>query len=112
MNTLLIAEILIAADGLGIGSGRLWANVAAVLGLISVSIGGIALARSARFWSVVALTVGLTGVVLSGLHLAYSAGGFGTGNGRLGAIVALVVGLSGVVLGAMTLARSRRLKPN
>jgi hypothetical protein len=71
-----------AAGGIGTGSGRLGAIVAAVVGRIGVVIGGLALARSA--------------------------GRIGTGNGRLGAIVAMVVGLIGMVLGRLALARSRR----
>jgi hypothetical protein len=67
--------------GYGITSGRLASLIAGAVGLISVVIGGLALARS---------------------------GGIGTGNGRLGAIVALVVGLIGTALGGLALARSRR----
>jgi hypothetical protein len=97
-------------------AGRLWSLVAALLGLVGVVIGGLALARSAggidtgmgRGRAIVALLVGLIGMVLSGLHLANSTGGIGTGSGRLGAIVALVVGLIGMVLGGLALARSRR----
>jgi hypothetical protein len=77
-----VAQVTVAAGGIGTGSGRLGAIVAAVVGLISVVIGGLALARSA--------------------------GGIGTGNGRGGAIVALVVGLIGMVLGGLVLARFRR----
>ncbi len=110
------AELSVAAGGIGTGSGRLGAVVAAVVGLISVVIGGLALARSAgrigtgngRAGAIVALVVGLIGMVLSVLHLAGSTGGFGTGNGRAGAIVALVVGLIGMNLGGLGLARSRR----
>ena len=45
--------------------------------------------------------VGLISVVIGGLALARSAGRIGTGNGRLGAIVALVVGLIGMALGGL-----------
>ncbi|MBT2508351.1 hypothetical protein J7I98_21155 [Streptomyces sp. ISL-98] len=75
------AHVSVAAGGIGTGSGRLGAIVAAVVGLIGVVIGGLALARSA--------------------------GRIGTGSGRAGAIVALVVGLIGMVLGGLALARSR-----
>ena len=72
--------------------------MAAVVGLISVVIGGLSLARSAgrfgtgsgRTGAIVAAVVGLIGIVLAGLHLANSTGGFGTGSGRAGAIVAIV----------------------
>lgn len=64
---------------------------------------------SGRLKAIVALVVGLTGVILSGLHLTRATGAIGTGSGRLGAIVALVLGLIGMVLGGLALARSRRI---
>src|SRR5258705_13050461 len=91
MNKFIPSAMLIAAGGIGTGPGRLGATVAAVVGLISVVIGGLALARSAgrigtgsgRLGAIVALVVGLIGMVLGGLHLARSAGfGSVTGNGR------------------------------
>jgi hypothetical protein len=96
--------------------GRVGAAVAAVVGLISVVIGGLALTRSARrdgtgngrARAILALVVGLIGMVLGAQHLARYTGGFGTGDGRAGAIVALLVGLIGMVLGGLALARSRR----
>jgi hypothetical protein len=70
-----------AAQGvIGTGSGRAGATVAAVVALIGVIAGGLALVRSA--------------------------GRFGAGNGRDGAIVALVLGAIGMVLGRLALARS------
>lgn len=97
-------------------SGRARAMVAAVVGLISLIIGGLALARSAgrigtgngRAWAIIAFVLGLIGMVLSVVHLGSSTGGFGTGGGRAGAIVALVLGLIGMNLGGLALARSRR----
>lgn len=97
-------------------SGRARALVGAVVGLISVLIGGLALARSTgrlgngsgRAGAIVALVLGLIGLVLSVVHLGSSTGGFGTGGGRAGAIVALVLGLIGMNLGGLALARSRR----
>ena len=97
-------------------AGRARAMVAAVVGLISLVIGGLALARSAgrigtgngRAGAIVALVLGLIGMVLSVVHLGSSTGGFGTGSGRAGAIVALVLGLIGINLGGLALARSRR----
>jgi hypothetical protein len=96
--------------------GRARAMAAAVVGLISLIIGGLALARAAghlgtgngRAVAIVALVLGLIGVVLSVVHLGTSTGGFGTGGGRAGAIVALVLGLIGMNLGGLALARSRR----
>ena len=104
-------------DGaIGITTGRARAIVAAVVGLISLVVGGLALARSAgrigtgngRAGAIVALLLGLIGMVLSVVHLGSSTGGFGTGSGRAGAIVALVLGLVGMNLGGLALARSRR----
>ena len=76
------AHVTVADGVIGPGSGRAGASLAAVVGLIGVVIGGLALARSA--------------------------GRMGTGNGRNGAIVALVLGLIGIVLGGLARARSRR----
>ena len=100
---------------LQITPGRLFSIVAALLGIISVIIGRMALARSAgptgsrRFRAIMALVVGLIGMFLSGLHLATTTGGFGTGKGRAGAIIALVIGLIGTALGWRALNRSRRI---
>jgi hypothetical protein len=115
---LLGATPVSAAGGTGIGSGRLVPGVAAVVGLIGVVLGGLALARSGgrigtsngngRRVAIAAGVAGLISVVVGGLHSANSAGGFGTGNGLAGAIVAMVVGLISMVLGGLALARSRR----
>jgi hypothetical protein len=115
MNKLLPSAMLIAAGG--IGSGRLVPTVAAVVGLIGVVVGGVALARSfrggragsGRLGTVVALVAGLFSSIVGGLHAANSAGGLGTGNGLAGAIVAIVVGLMSMLLGGLMLVRSRRL---
>ena len=88
-------------------SGRERAMMVAVVALISLVIGALALARSGRAGAIVALVLGLTGVVLSVVHLGGSTG-FGTGGGRAGAIVALVLGLIGMSLGGLAMARSRR----
>ena len=89
-------------------SGRARAMVIAGVGLISLIIGGLALARSGgRTAAIVALVLGLIGVVLSAVHLAGSTG-FGTGGGRAGAIVGLVLALIGTTLGGLVLARARR----
>jgi hypothetical protein len=108
------AAAQVAAGGTGIGSGRLLPTVAAVVGLVGVILGGLALSRSAgrtgngRREAIAAEVAGLISVVVGGLHAANSAGGVGTGNGLAGAIVAVVVGLISMVLGGLTLARSRR----
>jgi hypothetical protein len=109
------AHVLVDAGGYDIGSGRLVPAVAAVVGLTSVIIGGLALARSGRIrtgsgraGAFVALAAGLISVVVGGLHMANSAGGFGSGNGLAGAVVALGLGLIGMLVGGLALARSRR----
>jgi Family of unknown function (DUF6223) len=106
------AQVLIAAGGYVLGAGRTVPSVAAVLGVISVVIGGLALSRSARRIGrtgvVVALALGLISAIVGGLHMANSAGGLGTGNGLAGAIIALTLGLIGLVLGGLAMDRSRR----
>ena len=96
-------------------AGRARAMVAAVVGLISLIIGGLALMRSTRrtgtgggrVGAIVALVLGLIGMILSVVHLGTSTGGFGTGGGRAGAIVALVLGLIGVNLAWLALRKRR-----
>ncbi|MGW0231742.1 DUF6223 family protein [Actinopolymorpha singaporensis] len=109
------AHVSVAAAGYELGVGRTVPTVAMVLGLISVVVGGLALARSRRTstgtgrnGAVVAVVLGLISAVVGGVHGANAAGGPGTGNGVLGVIVALVLGPIGMVLGGLTLARSRR----
>lgn len=112
------AHMSVAAGGYEIGSGRLVPTVAAVVGLISVVIGVLALARSARrigtgnglAGAIVGLMMGLISAIVGGLHMASSAGGFGTGNGLAGAIVAVALGLIGIVLSGLVLGRSRRTR--
>jgi Family of unknown function (DUF6223) len=95
---------------------RLWATTVAVLALIGVVIGGLALRRSAgrigtgngRMGAIVALVAGLIAVVNGGLNLAIATGGPGTGNGVVGGAAALVLGLIAMALGGLALARSRR----
>jgi hypothetical protein len=117
MNKFIPSAMLIANGGIGIGSGRLLPTAAAVVGLLGVVIGGLALARSrragnGRAGAIVAAVLGLISLVIGGLHTANSAGSFGTGNGLAGAIVAIVLGLVGVVIGGLALARSRRPEPD
>ena len=61
-----------------------------------------------RIRALVAAVVGLISLVIGGLALARSAGRIGAGSGRAGAIVALVLGLIGMNLSGLALARSRR----
>lgn len=91
---------------------RLWATGSAVLALVAVLAGRLALARpagrfgtvSARFGTIVAGAVAaVTGVLL----LTLAQGGPGSGDGVVGAAAALVLGLIAVILGGLALARSR-----
>ena len=95
---------------------RLWATAVAVLALVGVVIGGLALARpSSRFGTAtgrlgagVALVTGLVAVVNGGLALAIANGGPGTGNGVVGGAAAFVLGLIALTIGRLALARCRR----
>jgi hypothetical protein len=94
---------------------RLWATTVAVLALIGVVIGGLALRQTARRtgagnarMSVVALVAGLIAVLNGALNLTMATGGPGTGNGVVGGAAALVLGLIAMALSGLALARSRR----
>src|SRR2546425_8241449 len=96
--------------------GRIAASTAALVGLIGVVIGGLALARSAgrigngtgRRGAIAALVLEPIGLVIGGLVVATAEGGVGTGHGLAGGVVAMMVGLIGIALGGLALARSRR----
>ena len=60
-----------------------------------------------RLWATTAAVLALVGVVIGGLALSRPASRFGTGSGRLGAIAALVAGLIAVVNGGLVLAVAR-----
>jgi len=100
----------------GLTPRRLWATFAAVLALVGVIIGGLALARpasrfgtaSGQLGAIVALSAGLIAVVNGWLNLAIASGGPGTGNGVVGGAAALVLGLVALPLGGLALTRSRR----
>jgi Family of unknown function (DUF6223) len=95
---------------------RLWATAVAVLGLVGVIIGGLALRRSVvrirpgngRKGAILALVAGLIAAVNGGLNLAVASGGLGSGNGVVGGAAALVLGVIATALGGLALARSRR----
>lgn len=61
-----------------------------------------------RSGALVAAVVALVSVVIGGLALARAAGRIGHGPARSGAIVALVAGLIGTIHSGLALARSRR----
>ncbi len=100
----------------GLTPRRLWATTVALLALLGVAIGGLALARpsspfgtnSGRFGAISALVAGLMAAVNGWLNLAIANGGPGTGNGVVGGAAALVLGLVAASLGGLALARSRR----
>ena len=99
----------------GLTPRRLWATTVAVLGLVGVIIGGLALARpasgfgthSGRLGAIVALVAGLIAVVNGALNMAIANGGPGTGNGVVGGAAAFVLGLIAMALGGMALTRRR-----
>jgi hypothetical protein len=100
----------------GVTARRLWATTAAVVALIGVAIGGLALARpanrfgadSGRLGAIVVLIAGLIAVTNGWLNLAVAKGGPGSGNGVVGGAAAFVLGIIALALGGMALARRRR----
>jgi hypothetical protein len=98
----------------GLTPRRLWATTAAMVALVSVVIGGLALRRSDisngkwRMGAIVALVAGVIAAVNGGLNLATAKGGPGSGNGVVGAAAALVLGLIGIVVSGLALSWSRR----
>jgi len=94
---------------------RLWASAAALMALVGLAIGGVALTRVSRFGTasgrhaaILALVVALIAAVNGGLNVAVANGGPGTGNGVVGGAAAFVLGLIGVAIGGLALARSGR----
>lgn len=101
----------------GITTRRLWATASAVLALVAVMTGGLALAWPAsRFGSgsgrpgaILALAAGVIAAVNGGLNVALASGGPGTGNGVVGGAAAFVLGVIALTLGGLALARSDRI---
>jgi hypothetical protein len=101
----------------GLTARRFWASTGAVLALVGVVSGGLALARptsrfgtaSKRRGAIVALVAGLIAAICGGLVVALADGGPGSGNGVVGGAGALVLGLIGMALGGLALVGSRRL---
>jgi hypothetical protein len=92
--------------------GRLGGSMAALVGLIGVVLGAVALARARRTGKVlrggtVALLAGLVAIALGALVVATAGGGLGTGHGFGGGIAALVLGSISAILGGLARARSR-----
>ena len=93
----------------GMTSGRLVATLSAVLALIGVVTGGLALARRVgKFGAIVAVIGGVIGTAAGGYIVATSAG-VGTGGGKAGALIALVLGLISLALAAVALVRGRQV---
>lgn len=91
---------------------RMWATSAAVLALVGVLTGSLALTRPAGRFGTASGRVGsvLAGVIAAvngGLVLAVADGGPGSGNGVVGAAGAVVLGLIAAALGGFAVARSR-----
>lgn len=100
----------------GLTARRLWATAVAMLALVGVGIGGLALTRptsrvgiaSGSLGAVLALLAGLIAAINGGLNLAVATGGPGTGNGVVGGAAAFVMGLIALAVGGLALSRSRR----
>jgi hypothetical protein len=100
----------------GVTARRLWATTIAMIALVGVAIGGLALARpasrfgtdSGRLGAIVVLVAGLIAVSNGWLNLAIAKGGPGTGNGVVGGAAAFVLGIIALALGGLALARCRR----
>jgi peptidoglycan/LPS O-acetylase OafA/YrhL len=87
---------------------RLWATAVAMLALVGVVVGSLALRGNGRKGAIVALVAGLIAAVNGGLNLAVATGGLGSGNGVVGGAAAFVLGLIATAFGGLALARSRR----
>jgi hypothetical protein len=100
---------MVAADSYGLTSGRLVSTSAALVALIGVVAGGLALASgSAPGRAGAGIGLGLIGVVVGGFSAATADGGLGTGSGLGGAVAAVALGLLAVVLGGLAQLRRRR----
>jgi hypothetical protein len=123
--TALVYAVLVAAQVAepaattvtGLTLRRLWATTAAMLALVGLVVGAIALVwprsrvgfASGQLGAILALAAGLIAAMNGGLNLAVANGGPGTGNGVVGAAAAFVLGLLAVAIGGLALARRRRI---
>ena len=92
---------------------RLAASVAALIGVIGVNIGGLALSRAGRRGNVartgnLALLAGLISMAVGALVVGTAQGGLGTGHGLGGGVVALLAGSISVALAWLTRTRTQR----
>jgi len=120
VHTVLVAAHLsepAASTVYGLTVRRLWASAAALLALLGVIVGGLALTRpvsrlgnrSGPVRATLALVVGLIAATNGALNLAVANGGPGTGNGVVGGAAAFVLGLIAVAIGGLALARNRHI---
>jgi succinate dehydrogenase hydrophobic anchor subunit len=101
----------------GITSKRLWASIIALLALVGVIFGWLALRKSegrigirkGKRRAIVAVVAGLIAVATGGLNLALATGGPGSGNGVVAGAAAIVLGLIAIVFGGLALMRSTRI---
>ncbi len=93
----------------GLTPQRLWATTSALVAVVGVVTGALAVAG--RRGPVVALAAGFIAAVSGGLNLAVANGGPGTGNGVVGGAAAFVLGLTALTLGAVAQVRLRRTAP-
>lgn len=87
-------------------AGRAWSLAGAVLGLVGVVFGVLALRR--RRGAVVAFGGGVAGVVIGALVVAMAKGGPGTGYGIVGGYLSLAVGVAALVLGGLAMRKGAR----
>jgi uncharacterized protein DUF6223 len=100
----------------GLTARRLWATTTALVALVGVAIGAIALVRpasrfgpdSGRLGANLVLAAGLIAAINGWLNLAVATGGPGSGNGVVGGAAAFVLGIVALTLGGLALARYRR----
>ncbi|MET9877041.1 DUF6223 family protein [Actinacidiphila glaucinigra] len=105
-----------ATGSYGLTPERFWASTAALLALVGVLLGALALTSFAgrirvgngRAPAIAAMAAGLVSVVNGGLVVVTADGGPGTGNGIVGGFVAVVIGLIAVALARLALIRARR----
>lgn len=111
LDSLFPFDLLLQVKGLT--PGRVAALVPVLLGLTSIIVGWVALARARgarRLNTIVALAAAALSIILGIAHLVRTTGEFGAGSGKLGAIVALVLGAIGIILGGKALTRSQRME--
>lgn len=104
----------LAADVYTMGPGRLAAVAGALIGLVGVAAGALALARAtgrttrgdARTGALVAWAAGAVAVAAGVAVVVTAEGGLGTGNGLGGGVVAALLGLTAATLGRLAWVRT------